>query len=377
MKLQHSFLAILILALTFISGSASAKDDLGSAAPPALCLPGIYLDGNPTDCTLLGPAGYLTHIAWMEAEIASQPERFTPIDASYGESNLTYLKVNEDDPRNIYSSLDAAIEGGKQSSTLSEGFAYVSYVRQVTNGGKTFYELSDGSWIRGGAVSGYGKPNQFRGVLVQGTPPRTFGWVLNDIETRSIPGYYNNTGTDHILERHTIIEVFEVEKIGKSNWYMVAPGEWLYQTEVALIYPTSTPPEGVRNRRWIEINLHEQTVAVYDKGEMVFGTLVTTGSSRTFTRPGLWSIYEKLIITGMAGGDKEKEDYYNLKDVPWVMYFDERRALHAEYWHDHLGYRSSHGCVNLSFPDAEWMYTWADFGDWVYVWDPSGQTPGE
>jgi hypothetical protein len=212
---------------------------------------------------------------------------------------------------------------------------------------------------------------------LNGTPERMFGWVLHDIETRSTPGYYSNTGTGHILERYSMIEVWDEVKIGKSNWYMVASGEWLYQAEVALVYPTLFPPTGISGGHWIEINLFEQTIAVYNQNKLVFATLVTTGANRTATRPGIWKIYEKHTFTNMAGGDKEKDDYYNLRDVPWTMYFDERRALHAEYWHDHLGYRSSHGCVNLSFPDAQWLFEWGDYGDWVYVWNPSGQTPEE
>jgi len=109
---------------------------------------------------------------------------------------------------------------------------------------------------------------------------------------------------------------------------------------------------------------------------MIFATLVTSGSSRTFTRPGLFKIYEKLDATDMAGELGEEAAYY-LMSVPWTMYFDDSRALHAEYWHDHLGYKSSHGCVNMSFPDSDWLFKWSHLGDWVYAWDPSGQTPIE
>jgi hypothetical protein len=78
----------------------------------------------------------------------------------------------------------------------------------------------------------------------------------------------------------------------------------------------------------------------------------------------------------MRGGvEKDGSDRYYLEDIPWAMFFDQGRAFHGEYWHDHLGYRSSHGCANLSFSDARWLYEWARLGDWVYVWDPSGQTP--
>jgi hypothetical protein len=370
MNAQRTLILLFLLFLFSCPQPAIAEEDnLLHLPPQALCLPGIYLNEDNPDCLLLGPAEHLTQIAWIEAEIASQPIRYTPIDSSYGTTHLTYLKLNQDNPRYKYSSLEDVVKGGKRSASLAEGNAYVSYVNQVTNNGKTYYELPDGSWIRSGAVAGFAKPNMFRGVITNGTPERSFGWVLLEIETRSKPGYYKNTGTGNILSRHTLIEVFDVKKIGKSNWYMIAPDEWIYQTEAALVIPTNKPPEGVTNERWIEINLFEQTVAVYDNGEMVFATLTTTGSSRTATRPGLFNIYERYLITNMAGGDKDKGDYYNLKDVPWTMYFDERRALHAEYWHDHLGYRSSHGCANLSFPDAQWLFEWAEMGDWVYVWE--------
>jgi hypothetical protein len=369
MKVQR-IIGIFIIATIFLIPIPASADGKSYPEPPqALCLPGIYLENKNLGCSLLGPAEYLTHIAWIESEIASQPERYPFVDESYGATHLAYLEVNEDNPRYKYASLEDAKRGGKRSSTLSEGNAYVSYINQVEDNGKTYYELSDGSWIRSGAVSRKAEPNMFRGVMPKNTPERPFGWVLKDTEIRFKPGYFSGTGTGKIIERYSIIEVFDIEQTGKSNWYMIAPDEWVYQTEVALVIPSYSPPEGVFIERWIEINLFEQTIAAYENGEMIFATLTTTGASRTATRPGLFQIYEKHIITGMAGGDKDKGDYYNLKDVPWAMYFDERRALHAEYWHDHLGYRSSHGCANLSFPDAQWLFEWADMGDWVYVWE--------
>ena len=42
-----------------------------------------------------------------------------------------------------------------------------------------------------------------------------------------------------------------------------------------------------------------------------------------------------------------------------------------------LAIPQSHGCVNLSPGDAHWLYDWAEVGDYVYVFDPSGQTPTE
>ncbi|MCS6911273.1 MAG: L,D-transpeptidase, partial [Anaerolineales bacterium] len=44
---------------------------------------------------------------------------------------------------------------------------------------------------------------------------------------------------------------------------------------------------------------------------------------------------------------------------------------HGQYWHDGLGYKRSHGCVNLSPLDARWLYNWAARGTYVWVYDPS------
>jgi lipoprotein-anchoring transpeptidase ErfK/SrfK len=108
----------------------------------------------------------------------------------------------------------------------------------------------------------------------------------------------------------------------------------------------------------------------------VFATLIASGLEPFWTRPGLFQIYEKLDTTPMRGAfEADGSDAYYLEDVPWTMYFDQRRALHGAYWRANLGFPQSHGCVNLSIGDAQWIYDWAELGDWVYVWDPSGNTP--
>jgi lipoprotein-anchoring transpeptidase ErfK/SrfK len=132
----------------------------------------------------------------------------------------------------------------------------------------------------------------------------------------------------------------------------------------------------VTNNRWIEVNLQEQILSVYDQGRLVFAALVSTGLPGAWTQPGLFQIYLKKEAETMSGAfTADRSDYYYLEDVPWTMYFDHARALHGTYWHNGYGVPRSRGCVNLSPGDAQWIYNWAKDGDWVYVWDPSGQTP--
>ena len=105
---------------------------------------------------------------------------------------------------------------------------------------------------------------------------------------------------------------------------------------------------------------------------------LATGLDNLWTRPGVFQIYEKHESTAMSGDfSGGTGGYYYLADVPWTLYYDQARAIHGAYWRQKqfFGYQGSHGCVNLPIGDANWVYSWANVGDWVYVHDPSGHTP--
>jgi hypothetical protein len=56
---------------------------------------------------------------------------------------------------------------------------------------------------------------------------------------------------------------------------------------------------------------------------------------------------------------------YELPGVPWTMLFHkDGYALHGAYWHNNFGTRMSHGCVNMRYADAQWLFRWTspEFG---------------
>jgi lipoprotein-anchoring transpeptidase ErfK/SrfK len=61
-----------------------------------------------------------------------------------------------------------------------------------------------------------------------------------------------------------------------------------------------------------------------------------------------------------ADDSDETGSHFELRDVPWVQYFEGGYALHAAYWHDDFGRPRSHGCVNLSPIDARRVFFWTD-----------------
>ncbi len=155
---------------------------------------------------------------------------------------------------------------------------------------------------------------------------------------------------------------------------MIGLDQWVEARKVAQVSINTQSPDGSNGTsRWIDVNLSEQSLAVYDDYQLVFATMIASGLDPFWTRPGLFQIKVKKESETMRNNDPS--DFYYLEDVPWTMYFDGPRALHGAYWRTCFGYPQSHGCVNLSVGDAHWLFNWARVGDWVYVHDPTGKTP--
>lgn len=128
--------------------------------------------------------------------------------------------------------------------------------------------------------------------------------------------------------------------------------------------PAFVPPPAMTDtggERWIDVDISEQRLYAYEGETLVNSFLVSTGIWKYPTVTGTFKIYVKLRYTDMSGPD------YYLPDVPYVMYFYKGYGLHGTYWHNNFGTPMSHGCVNLSVPDAAWLYNWASVGTVVRV----------
>lgn len=374
-------LLVALLALTFFHNSASAAEMPPAADNGVLCLPGIYLLDNP-ECLPAGPAAYRTEMArqGMVLPLAPLPGRkpdfaLTQVFTRYG----LVRTVNAP----VYGSVEDALKGNKKNAVrrIDSPFSYISYTDEAVVDGKRFYMIGPGEWMTANDVSRIGSVPLFQGLVFSRTPENAFGWVLSYLSngpvlTKRTPGYENQDYTDHALNNLEVVQIYGETLVGEEAWYRVGPDEWVHQNVIARVLPNTTPPQGVTGDRWIEVNLFEQTISVYENRKLVFATLIASGLEPFWTRPGLFQIYSKIDTTPMRGSfEADRSDAYYLEDVPWTMYFDQARALHGAYWRANLGFPQSHGCVNLTVGDARWLFDWAIEGDWVYVWDPSGKTP--
>ncbi|OGO28892.1 MAG: hypothetical protein A2136_09540 [Chloroflexi bacterium RBG_16_54_11] len=369
--------------LIFIQGVASLLEPSTLAKSPAgssqatLCPPGIY-PVDPQECLPLGPSEYLTQMASVGMNLPLLPVPSHPIDGSLGEVPFDYAVLGEERTP-VFATLEDAIAGVDAIQEIAPGpLRYITYVDFEDTESGRFFKRHDNTWLQ--VSSRVSVPRSYPGgIELTRTPSISFGWILPfapTLETKRTPGYYPEDYTGHILNQYQIVQVFSTQMANGVEWDLVAPDEWVEGRFIGRVYPNPSPPEGVSNGRWIEVNLFEQTLAVYDGDKMVFATLIATGLDPFFTRPGLFQVERKLDSTPMSGTfTEDRSDYYYLEDVPWTMYYDHARALHGAYWRTSFGFPQSHGCVNLSPADAHWLFDWAQVGDWVYVWDPSGKTP--
>jgi lipoprotein-anchoring transpeptidase ErfK/SrfK len=148
------------------------------------------------------------------------------------------------------------------------------------------------------------------------------------------------------------------------------PTNTLLPPPTMVVYePTALPTDSVSagevpshgGERWIDVDLSNQMVYAYEGNSVVNSFLVSTGTWQYPTVTGQFHIWIKLRYTEMIGPG------YDLPNVPYTMYFYKGYGLHGTYWHNNFGTPMSHGCVNLSIPDAEWLYNWASVGTLVNV----------
>jgi len=327
---------------------------------------------HPHRCVSFGPASQLAEYA-RKGWSPNQSLPAEPLDPSLSYIPFLYLKVSPTGVH-VFPSLEKALRGSEPTRSLGKGFIYVSYTDRYDQDGKVVYQIGPGEYIRGDHVSRISTPT-YSGLLFSETPKNAFGWIMTTVSASAFPGY-DQPVTNNIYYRYQTVQIYEVAKVGDYEWYMVAPGQWIEQRQIAMVQPDTSNPEGVLGDRWVSVNLFEQTIVAYQNGKLVFASLISSGLRGWWTRPGVFQVYKEYTNDGMQGAfEADRSDFYYLEDVPWVMYYDDARALHGAYWHNNFGYQQSHGCVNLSPADAQWLFEWVEEGTWVYVWDPSGETP--
>lgn len=116
----------------------------------------------------------------------------------------------------------------------------------------------------------------------------------------------------------------------------------------------------------IDINLSTQYMTVYQGDTVIMQTYISSGRPGFDTPTGTFHVQLKngtQTMEGVLGGE-----YYNVPDVPSVMYFTGvGHAIHGAYWHNNFGQVMSHGCINVPVDLAAWLYDITPVGTPVII----------
>lgn len=372
------FFAALALVLWVDTAAAEGEAPAAPDSGLPLCAPSrAQPDARPVGCLRLGPAGYLERMARDGITFPLPQLSYRQIAPEMSDVGYDYMVVRDDSGASIpvYASLEDARRRRDPVDTLRTNFSYIAYRRIVED---RYVQTVSGYWVWRGDVSPVSSRPPFTG-LVFDAPPRTdFGWAYDRVTPSTGPGeaFPEAAGPDLLAQQ--VVPVYTTRRVDGVEWYSIGPDRWVSDLHLNYVQRSAGPPPGVFGERWIEINLDEQVLVVYDLGELVFATVIASGRPPLDTQPGLFNIYIKLEADVMSGATlADGSDYYYLDRVPYTMYFDGGRALHGAYWRARLGRPQSHGCVNLAIGDARWIYEWAHLGEYVYVRDfdsPAAET---
>jgi LysM repeat protein len=165
-----------------------------------------------------------------------------------------------------------------------------------------------------------------------------------------------NVSNDAITAANTIINPNQLY----AGQQLIIPNG----TAVETAAPASIQPEPgakINSGREIVVDLSNSRVYAYENGILLYEALGSTGLPATPTVQGNFTVQSKIRSQTMSGPG------YWLPNVEWVLYFYKDYALHGTYWHNSFGQPMSHGCVNLTNQDAQWLFSFADIGTPVTV----------
>ena len=116
---------------------------------------------------------------------------------------------------------------------------------------------------------------------------------------------------------------------------------------------------------YVVVDISDQILKIYHRGEEIFSTYVVTGKDSTPTYEGAFYIRSKernVILRGI--------DYAT--PVEWWMPFDGGRGLHDASWREYFGgdiyhWGGTHGCVNMPAEVTPYVYNILHVGDRVFV----------
>lgn len=268
----------------------------------------------------------------------------------------------------LYASAEAYARGEAPVGQMNRGDHKYSFVRAEDTERGTVIVRADGQVAAADDVFFY-PVDRFEGRdLVADPPPEgtAAAWAIGYEGSKmyAAPGD-EEAEPARIVPYHAAFVVADAPVTPDGRWWEVpdgmGPGVSGYLIEdfdypsFRRVDPGPIPAEVTPEQLWVDVHLRQQTLVLYRGDEPLFATMVSSGNKLP-TPVGMFRIYDKFAYGDMEGRPDADYEPYLVENVPWVMHFAPRYALHGAFWHWGFGHVASHGCVNLAPKDARRLY---------------------
>ncbi len=122
--------------------------------------------------------------------------------------------------------------------------------------------------------------------------------------------------------------------------------------------------------KFIEVDISEQRLWTFENGKEVKTFLISSGLVAFPTPTGAFAVSAKFPTHDYVWSyGANNPNNYNIQDVKHNLRWSNHLYIHAATWHNAFGTRRSHGCINVSPTNAEWIYNWTPIGTPVLIHD--------
>lgn len=259
---------------------------------------------------------------------------------------------------------------GVLAKRMVKGF-YVAVDKTFSWNGRTWYKTTKGLVVPSDRF--WAAPaSDFQGVEIDGEKWKLpVAWVYGankQISRYEIDPEAKKITTKGSLKKFEAVQLTgETLTYGGKDYAKTSDGTYVRASQVRQTTPNPRPDGVGPEERWIDVDISQQTVVVYEGDKPIYATLISSGKESKIkdkdhsTPRGMWRVREKHVVTTMDGNGSAAGDLpYSIEDVPYVMYFHKAYATHGAFWHQNFGSQMSHGCVNLAPLDAKWIFMHAE-----------------
>jgi lipoprotein-anchoring transpeptidase ErfK/SrfK len=208
-----------------------------------------------------------------------------------------------------------------------------------------------------------------RGIDLKANPemklPLAFFW-MTDTPKFKMGDDGKLVETDQVFKRHSFVRTSLKQARGPHGivYWNVDDEYYVPYNSVSIIKKAEYMAPGASAKdKWVEVRVTWGYLIAYEGTEPVYVTAISPGqdgiaNAAYATARGKHFIQWKLLSGDMSGRDKGADWY--VQEVPWVQYYKDNFAAHGAWWHNDFGRPKSHGCVNISPPDARFLFHWMD-----------------